>query len=648
MPLAPRRLRRSASRSGSACAPLWGLPGIAVALGLATLVVTLGLMARGLDTRRSRSRRSASRASRSHSARRARSRSAGSRSRSRRFRPRSSASLVYANDRLRIALARPERRLALRAKAALSAPRAHHGRRRAGRLVSRGAPARARLRRRRRRARPSPHGDLADVRDRVELVAADLLDQSALAALLRMHRPTEVYNLASPSFVPRSWEYPVETAEFAAVGVTSLLEAVRARRRRDPRLPGVVERDLRRARRGAADGVDPARARDAVRRREGLRALHRRLVPPPLRPARERAGSSTTTSRRGGPRPSCRARSRMPSPRSRAARERALARRSRRTARLGLRARLRRGDVADAPAGRAGRLRDRDGRAAQRAASSSRSRSRTSASTGTTHVRVDESLKRGQAELHRLVGDASKARSGSAGSRRSPSTSSSRCWWTRRRMTGYVPLNERRHRAHAKLLAAVGTGNRVLDVGCSSGYLAEPLSERGNTIVGLELDPAAAREAERFCERVLVGDVETMELPLEPASFDVVLCGDVVEHLREPVAALARLRPFLKPGGRLVLSTPNIANWAIRLSLLARSLAVHRPRHPRPHAHPSLHPRDPRRGARAGRLPSGAARLLGARAGRLRPPRRARPTPSARLRPPLFAYQWVATAQTSS
>ncbi|HVA30138.1 MAG TPA: GDP-mannose 4,6-dehydratase [Gaiellaceae bacterium] len=56
----------------------------------------------------------------------------------------------------------------------------------------------------------------------------DLLDHRALAALLREHAPHEIYNLASPSFVPRSWEKPVETAEFAAVGVTSLLEAVRA------------------------------------------------------------------------------------------------------------------------------------------------------------------------------------------------------------------------------------------------------------------------------------------------------------------------------------------------------------------------------------------------------------------------------------
>jgi GDPmannose 4,6-dehydratase len=71
------------------------------------------------------------------------------------------------------------------------------------------------------------HSNLAGVRSRIELVAADLLDHDALATLLRDRRPAEVYNLASPSFVPRSWDYPVETAEFAAVGVTSLLEAVR-------------------------------------------------------------------------------------------------------------------------------------------------------------------------------------------------------------------------------------------------------------------------------------------------------------------------------------------------------------------------------------------------------------------------------------
>jgi GDPmannose 4,6-dehydratase len=79
------------------------------------------------------------------------------------------------------------------------------------------------------RGDPDAHyPNLASVRDRMRLFRADLLDEGALADLLRELRPAEVYNLASPSFVPRSWEHPVETAEFAAVGVTSLLEAVRA------------------------------------------------------------------------------------------------------------------------------------------------------------------------------------------------------------------------------------------------------------------------------------------------------------------------------------------------------------------------------------------------------------------------------------
>jgi 2-polyprenyl-3-methyl-5-hydroxy-6-metoxy-1,4-benzoquinol methylase len=118
------------------------------------------------------------------------------------------------------------------------------------------------------------------------------------------------------------------------------------------------------------------------------------------------------------------------------------------------------------------------------------------------------------------------------------------------------------------MLALVPPGSAVLDAGCSSGYLAEQLVARGCTVTGLELDPTAGRLAERWCEQVLIGDVETMDLPLAPASFDVVLCGDILEHLRNPTAALTRWRPFLRPGGRLVLSTPNIANVRIRLTLM--------------------------------------------------------------------------------
>jgi GDPmannose 4,6-dehydratase len=73
-----------------------------------------------------------------------------------------------------------------------------------------------------------PYPNLAGCEGRVELLRADLLDSDAITRLLSDLRPAEVYNLASVSFVPTSWERPVETARFAAVGVTALLEAIRA------------------------------------------------------------------------------------------------------------------------------------------------------------------------------------------------------------------------------------------------------------------------------------------------------------------------------------------------------------------------------------------------------------------------------------
>jgi GDPmannose 4,6-dehydratase len=75
--------------------------------------------------------------------------------------------------------------------------------------------------------RQAPYENLSGIRDRLELIQADLLDQLSLVRALRSCRPHEVYNLASVSFVPASWDQPILTAEFAAVGVTTLLESIR-------------------------------------------------------------------------------------------------------------------------------------------------------------------------------------------------------------------------------------------------------------------------------------------------------------------------------------------------------------------------------------------------------------------------------------
>ena len=78
-----------------------------------------------------------------------------------------------------------------------------------------------------RRASTENFERITHLRERIELRQADLLDQLSLIDLLRAVQPDEIYNLAAQSFVPTSWQQPVLTAEFDAVGVTRLLEAVR-------------------------------------------------------------------------------------------------------------------------------------------------------------------------------------------------------------------------------------------------------------------------------------------------------------------------------------------------------------------------------------------------------------------------------------
>lgn len=79
-----------------------------------------------------------------------------------------------------------------------------------------------------RRLSQENYGRIEHLRGRVELLSADLLDQTSLDQVVKQVRPDEVYNLAAMSFVPTSWQQPVLTAEFTAVGVARLLEAIRA------------------------------------------------------------------------------------------------------------------------------------------------------------------------------------------------------------------------------------------------------------------------------------------------------------------------------------------------------------------------------------------------------------------------------------
>jgi len=79
-----------------------------------------------------------------------------------------------------------------------------------------------------RRSSTDVHERIEHIVDRVEIVSGDLLDQSSITTIVANTRPDEIYNLAAQSFVPTSWTQPVLTGEFTALGVTRVLEAIRA------------------------------------------------------------------------------------------------------------------------------------------------------------------------------------------------------------------------------------------------------------------------------------------------------------------------------------------------------------------------------------------------------------------------------------
>lgn len=124
--------------------------------------------------------------------------------------------------------------------------------------------------------------------------------------------------------------------------------------------------------------------------------------------------------------------------------------------------------------------------------------------------------------------------------------------------------------SHALMLELVGPDKAVLDVGCASGYLAEALGKNGCVVSGIEYDLAEAEKARPFLSELVVADLNAVSLAdkFAPASFDAIVFGDVLEHLLDPLAVLKSSLGLLAPGGTIVISIPNVAHGAVRLSLL--------------------------------------------------------------------------------
>ena len=115
--------------------------------------------------------------------------------------------------------------------------------------------------------------------------------------------------------------------------------------------------------------------------------------------------------------------------------------------------------------------------------------------------------------------------------------------------------------------------HRILEVGCAEGATCLALKNKGcaSETVGIELISEAAAIAKKNLDHVVCGDLEKLTLSeswfIEDA-FDYIICGDVLEHLNDPWSQLKRLSKFLKPGGKIIVSLPNIRYYGVSFPLI--------------------------------------------------------------------------------
>jgi SAM-dependent methyltransferase len=123
----------------------------------------------------------------------------------------------------------------------------------------------------------------------------------------------------------------------------------------------------------------------------------------------------------------------------------------------------------------------------------------------------------------------------------------------------------------------VGTGKHVLDLGCRYGALTRAYVD-GNQVVGVDVDREALAEAAKLGIETRWADVDE-PLPFPDATFDVVVAGELLEHIPRPDSLVGEARRVLRPGGRVVGSVPNAFRLRNRLRFLAGQPPENDPTH---------------------------------------------------------------------
>lgn len=133
----------------------------------------------------------------------------------------------------------------------------------------------------------------------------------------------------------------------------------------------------------------------------------------------------------------------------------------------------------------------------------------------------------------------------------------------------YVYKKSDPYSSHAQILQWIAQERpaEVLEFGTATGFLTSEMARLGCSITGVEQDRDMAEIARPHCREVIVADIENLDFA-RLGKYDAVVFGDVLEHLRDPRKILQQVSGLLKPGGKVLMSLPNVANIWVRLNLL--------------------------------------------------------------------------------
>lgn len=127
-----------------------------------------------------------------------------------------------------------------------------------------------------------------------------------------------------------------------------------------------------------------------------------------------------------------------------------------------------------------------------------------------------------------------------------------------------------------KVARLAGSGKRVLELGCGPGMITRLLADQQCRVTALERDAHAVEAVAQYCETVHTCDLNDPAWPGTLANapkFEVIVAGDVLEHLLDPWATVERLTPLLAEGGHVVISLPHAGHNALIACLVASDFA---------------------------------------------------------------------------